>query len=161
MSFWIVESDGVRHVRRYLLQQLQPLAAHRRLEIGEPGDVASRTREARGETCADRIADRGEDDWNLEAFLPERCHRRSALGHDDVQRKPAQLFGKNKQPAGIAGAPGHACPMKSVRRFLADESDSTVIEHGLIAADISLAIIAAVNGLGAKLNTKFTSVNSL
>ena len=51
--------------------------------------------------------------------------------------------------------------MKSVRRFLADESGSTAIEHGLIAADISLAIIAAVNGLGTKLNTKFTSVNSL
>jgi pilus assembly protein Flp/PilA len=30
----------------------------------------------------------------------------------------------------------------------------------LIAADISLAIIAVVNWLGTKLNTKFTSINS-
>jgi hypothetical protein len=31
---------------------------------------------------------------------------------------------------------------------------------GLIAAGISLAIIAAVNGLGTKLNAKFTSINA-
>jgi pilus assembly protein Flp/PilA len=46
------------------------------------------------------------------------------------------------------------------RAFLADESGATAIEYGLIAAGISLAIITAVNGLGAKLNTKFTSINS-
>jgi pilus assembly protein Flp/PilA len=44
--------------------------------------------------------------------------------------------------------------------FLADESGATAIEYGLIAAGISLAIIAVVNGLGSKLNTKFTSINS-
>jgi Flp pilus assembly pilin Flp len=33
-------------------------------------------------------------------------------------------------------------------------------EYGLIAAGISLAIIAVVNGLGDKLNTKFTSINN-
>lgn len=32
--------------------------------------------------------------------------------------------------------------MKTVRRFLADESGATAIEYGLIAAAISLAIIA-------------------
>jgi pilus assembly protein Flp/PilA len=30
----------------------------------------------------------------------------------------------------------------------------------LIAAGISLAIIAVVNGIGAKLNTKFSAINS-
>jgi pilus assembly protein Flp/PilA len=50
--------------------------------------------------------------------------------------------------------------MKPARRFLADESGATAIEYGLIAAAISLAIIAVVNGLGAKLNTKFTAINS-
>jgi pilus assembly protein Flp/PilA len=39
-------------------------------------------------------------------------------------------------------------------------SAATAIEYGLIAAGISLAIIAVVNGLGTKLNTKFTSINS-
>jgi pilus assembly protein Flp/PilA len=50
--------------------------------------------------------------------------------------------------------------MKTIRRFLADESGATAIEYGLIAAGISLAIIAVVNGLGTKLNTKFTSINT-
>ena len=45
-------------------------------------------------------------------------------------------------------------------RFVKDESGATAIEYGLIAAGISLAIIAAVNGLGTNLNSVFTSVNS-
>ena len=47
-----------------------------------------------------------------------------------------------------------------VARFVKDESGATAIEYGLIAAGISLAIIAIVNGLGANLNTKFTAINS-
>jgi pilus assembly protein Flp/PilA len=51
--------------------------------------------------------------------------------------------------------------MKGIlREFIADESGATAIEYGLLAAGISLAIIAAVNGLGTKLNTKFTSINT-
>jgi pilus assembly protein Flp/PilA len=46
------------------------------------------------------------------------------------------------------------------KNFLADESGATAIEYGLIAAGIALAIIATVNGLGTKLNSKFTSINS-
>ena len=45
-------------------------------------------------------------------------------------------------------------------KFLKDETAATAIEYGLIAAGISLAIIAAVNGLGSKLNSKFTAINS-
>jgi pilus assembly protein Flp/PilA len=47
-----------------------------------------------------------------------------------------------------------------VARFVKDESGATAIEYGLIAAGISLAIIAIVNGLGTNLNTKFTAINS-
>ena len=47
-----------------------------------------------------------------------------------------------------------------ISRFLKDETAATAIEYGLIAAGIALAIIAAVNGLGAKLNTKFTAINT-
>jgi pilus assembly protein Flp/PilA len=50
--------------------------------------------------------------------------------------------------------------MRLIRKFLADESGATAIEYGLIAAGIALAITAAVNGLGSKLNSKFTSINS-
>ena len=45
-------------------------------------------------------------------------------------------------------------------KFLKDESAATAIEYGLIAAGIALAIIAAVNGIGSKLNTKFASISS-
>ena len=47
-----------------------------------------------------------------------------------------------------------------VAKFLADRSGATAIEYGLIAAGIALAIIAAVNGLGTSLNTKFTNINT-
>jgi len=47
-----------------------------------------------------------------------------------------------------------------ISRFVKDESGATAIEYGLIAAGISLAIIAVVNGLGANLNTRFTSINA-
>jgi pilus assembly protein Flp/PilA len=50
--------------------------------------------------------------------------------------------------------------MRLIVKFLRNESGATAIEYGLIAAGISLAIIAVVNGLGAKLNTKFASINS-
>jgi pilus assembly protein Flp/PilA len=49
---------------------------------------------------------------------------------------------------------------KFLAKFWADESGATAIEYGLIAAGISLAIIAAVNGLGTTLNTKFNSINT-
>jgi pilus assembly protein Flp/PilA len=49
---------------------------------------------------------------------------------------------------------------RSLIKFFADESGATAIEYGLIAAGISLAIIAIVNGLGTNLNDKFTSINS-
>jgi len=50
--------------------------------------------------------------------------------------------------------------MRLLMRFLRDETGATAIEYGLIAAGISLAIISVVNGMGAKLNTKFTSVSN-
>jgi pilus assembly protein Flp/PilA len=45
-------------------------------------------------------------------------------------------------------------------KFLSDQSGATAIEYGLIAAGISLAIIAVVNGLGSTLNTQFTSIST-
>ena len=52
-------------------------------------------------------------------------------------------------------------PMKNlIARFVKDEAGATAIEYGLIAAGISLAIIAVVNGIGSSLNTKFSSINT-
>ena len=47
-----------------------------------------------------------------------------------------------------------------VSRFVSDESGATAIEYGLIAAGISVAIIAVVQGLGSKLKTTFTAVDN-
>jgi pilus assembly protein Flp/PilA len=47
-----------------------------------------------------------------------------------------------------------------LNKFLRDESGATAIEYGLIAAGISVAIIAVVQGLGGKLQTTFTSVQN-
>jgi pilus assembly protein Flp/PilA len=52
-------------------------------------------------------------------------------------------------------------PMKNLFvRFVKDNSGATAIEYGLIAAGISVAIIAVVNGLGSTLNTKFSSIST-
>jgi pilus assembly protein Flp/PilA len=48
--------------------------------------------------------------------------------------------------------------MTCLQKFLRNESGATAIEYGLIAAGISVAIIAAVQGLGTKLTSTFTSV---
>ena len=45
--------------------------------------------------------------------------------------------------------------MSTMKRFVRDESGATAIEYGLIAAGISVAIIAVVQGLGSKLSSAF------
>jgi pilus assembly protein Flp/PilA len=50
--------------------------------------------------------------------------------------------------------------MRILLRFLTNESAATAIEYGLIAAGISIAIIAAVNGLGTALNNTFSSIST-
>ncbi len=47
-----------------------------------------------------------------------------------------------------------------LKRFVTDESGATAIEYGLVAAGISVAIIAVVQGLGSKLNAALVSVQS-
>ena len=49
---------------------------------------------------------------------------------------------------------------KSITRFVRDESAATAIEYGLIAAGISVAIIATVQALGTNLNTTFSTVST-
>ncbi len=48
----------------------------------------------------------------------------------------------------------------SLIRFARDTSGATAIEYGLIAAGISVAIIAVVNALGGQLQNTFSSVSS-
>ena len=50
--------------------------------------------------------------------------------------------------------------MSILKRFANDDSGATAIEYGLIAAGISVAIIAVVNGVGTKVTAAFTSVQN-
>jgi pilus assembly protein Flp/PilA len=50
--------------------------------------------------------------------------------------------------------------MKNLVKFVKDESGAAALEYGLIAAGISVAIIAVVQGLGTKLSTAFASLQT-
>ena len=60
----------------------------------------------------------------------------------------------------IAGRVTWSVPKRTIVAFLKKESGATAIEYGLIAAGISVAIIAAVNTIGSDLNTAFTSIST-
>ena len=48
--------------------------------------------------------------------------------------------------------------MSTVRKFLRDESGATAIEYGLIAALVSVVIIAVLTTLGENLESTFQTV---
>ena len=50
--------------------------------------------------------------------------------------------------------------IRIIRRLLYSRSGATAIEYGLIAAGISVVIIATVNAIGSTLNTKFNSIST-
>jgi len=50
--------------------------------------------------------------------------------------------------------------LRLISKFAKDESGATAIEYALIACGISLAIIAAVQGLGTTLNGRYAAVNA-
>lgn len=50
--------------------------------------------------------------------------------------------------------------MTMIARFAKDESGATAIEYGLIAALVSVAIIAALKVLASNLNSTFSQVSN-
>ena len=50
--------------------------------------------------------------------------------------------------------------MRHVIAFLKDERAATAIEYGLIATGIALAVIPVITGIGTKLRTTFTSIQT-
>ena len=50
--------------------------------------------------------------------------------------------------------------MSKIVAFLKNESGATAIEYGLIAAGISVVIIATVNAIGTTLNGKFNTIST-
>lgn len=55
---------------------------------------------------------------------------------------------------------GSSAMLAKISAFAKCESGATAIEYGLIAAGISVAIIAVVNNLGTSLNAKFKSIST-
>jgi pilus assembly protein Flp/PilA len=49
---------------------------------------------------------------------------------------------------------------KLVGHFLNDNSGVTAIEYSMVAAGISIVILAAVNSIGTTVNATFTSVST-
>lgn len=49
--------------------------------------------------------------------------------------------------------------MKLLKKLIKNESGATAIEYGLIAALISIAILAVLGQVGGALNNTFTDVN--
>jgi pilus assembly protein Flp/PilA len=50
--------------------------------------------------------------------------------------------------------------MSKLQHFILDQSGATAIEYALIAGSISIVIVAAVNGIGSKLNGTFAQVSN-
>ncbi|MGB9383503.1 MAG: Flp family type IVb pilin [Pseudolabrys sp.] len=50
--------------------------------------------------------------------------------------------------------------MSKALAFLKDESGATAIEYCLLAADISIVIIASANAVGSTLNSTFNTVST-
>jgi pilus assembly protein Flp/PilA len=47
-----------------------------------------------------------------------------------------------------------------IKAFLKDDTAATAIEYALIAAGISIGIVAVVKGIGTTLNSTFSSVST-
>jgi pilus assembly protein Flp/PilA len=50
--------------------------------------------------------------------------------------------------------------MRQIIRFLKDERAATAIEYGLIAAGIAVVLVPVLTGLGTKLKTSFTTIQT-
>jgi len=50
--------------------------------------------------------------------------------------------------------------MRNIIAFVKDERAATAIEYGLIAAGIAVIIIPVLTGVGSKLKTTFTTVQT-
>jgi len=50
--------------------------------------------------------------------------------------------------------------MQAIKNFINDETGVTALEYGLIAALIAAIILVAVQTIGTKLNTTFTTIGA-
>ena len=106
----IPKDRHARHVRRDLLEQLQPFPAKAEFEIHEPGGVAARPRQAIDEAGGDRIGDGREHDRHRAGRLQQRRHGRGAVGKDDIGRERRQFRRVSANVVGIGRGPAGVDP---------------------------------------------------
>ena len=92
----------------------------------------------------------GEPNCLLRKFL-QKCGNFVGFVQDILKKPRGRMLPVKQQGAAL---------MSKVFSFLKDESGATAIEYGLIAAGISVVIIATVNTIGTTLNGKFTSIST-
>ena len=88
--------------------------------------------------------------------------------HENVISRPITSAGPRRLPlpappdagGNEANHEGATMMFRYLSKFWNDQSGATAIEYGLIAAGISVAIIAVVQALGTSLNTTFGSVST-
>jgi len=91
--------------------------------------------------------------------------------HKKLTQRDGTLFAKlylihsdflngSSLPSRRARLNGGTRMIAKMKLFLLDDNGATAIEYGLIAAGISVAIIAVVPTIGTKLNTAFTKVST-
>jgi len=56
----------------------------------------------------------------------------------------------------LAKRDGRPSMVNEFRRFMQDQSGATAIEYGLVAAGIALAILPVITGIGTRLKSTFT-----
>src|SRR5262245_12937195 len=96
---------GPLQVRRNLLENAQPLAAHRRFEILEAGDVTTRLGYAGYESAVDRLGDLSEHDRNRAWELMKLCQSRIARDNDRVRRRLHQVCRQSLSVGSISATP--------------------------------------------------------
>src|SRR5262249_45928938 len=88
-----------------LLEDFDPVAAHRGFDIGEAGDIAARTRKARNDAVPDWIGHRGEYDRYAAGCLQQSDRRRSTVDENRFGCGCHKLHGEGADGVGVSACP--------------------------------------------------------
>jgi hypothetical protein len=110
VSVRIQQIRSARDARNDVLEDLDPLAGQRRLEVGEARDVAARMRQAGNETAADRLGNGYEHDRDRAGLALERDDDRRGMPDNDARLQADKLLGKRLHPLEIGRGPAIVDP---------------------------------------------------
>jgi hypothetical protein len=93
------------NIGRELLERLEPLAAHRRLEIGEARDIAAGARQTRYKAAANGIGNVHENDRRIARQRSQNRERRITLDEEYIGRVASQLDAVTSHQLRVAVGP--------------------------------------------------------